>query len=209
MHSTPPEKSTHAFGKQARPTRKQTHVYSFIVTGISRANSSSKNKLKLELPQSPGLPGNPPEFALQRALGFPRIREKPRIDSAIYQTQSSNMSEVPEAPQPVPKIPAMPLWSTIAIPPIATVSAGILILGLRNLTFDINVVQVILPLLASFGLLVLFGVIPGLAFHFHDAVRPRYRGRSLGFLVVAYILGEFIVCLALGIGSCFVLSITA
>ncbi|MES2658715.1 MAG: hypothetical protein V4689_08855 [Verrucomicrobiota bacterium] len=51
-------------------------------------------------------------------------------------------------------------------------------------------------------LLNLFGLIPGLSFHFHDAMKRRYRGRSLGFLVFSYILGQIIVCVVLSVGSC-------
>lgn len=44
------------------------------------------------------------------------------------------------------------------------------------------------------------GLIPGLSFHFRDAVAKRYKGISRTFLVCSYLLGQFIVCIILWIG---------
>lgn len=49
---------------------------------------------------------------------------------------------------------------------------------------------------------VMFFAILALSFQFCAITKPRYRGRSLAFLVSAYFFGQIIVCLALWVGSC-------
>ena len=104
------------------------------------------------------------------------------------------MNEVPEVPQPVAMIPQGPLWGTLAIPPVLTLLPNITI-GLSSRNGGDGGLSLLIPV-------VMFFVILGLTFRFHAIIRPRYRGRSLVFLVTAYFLGQIIVCLALWIGSC-------
>ncbi len=110
------------------------------------------------------------------------------------QPQSSAMNEVPEVLKPVAMIPQGPLWATLAIPPVLTLLPNIAI-GLGSKNGGDGGLSLLIPL-------VMFFVIPGLTFQFHAIIRPRYRGRSLVFLVSPYFLGQMIVCLALWIGSC-------
>ena len=111
-----------------------------------------------------------------------------------FQPQSSAMNEVPEVPQPVAVIPQGPLWATLAIPPVLTLLPNIAI-GLSIKSGGNGGLTLVIPL-------VMFFVILGLTFRFHSIIWPRYRGRSLVFLVSSYFLGQMIVCLALWIGSC-------
>ena len=104
------------------------------------------------------------------------------------------MNEEPEVPQPVPTIAKGPLWCALAIPPGVTLVANVAI-GLSSKIVDAGGLSLLIPPL-------MFFVILGLSFRFHAIVKPRYRGRSLGFLTTAYFLGQIIVCLALWIGTC-------
>ncbi|MEO5914738.1 MAG: hypothetical protein ABIS50_10925 [Luteolibacter sp.] len=110
------------------------------------------------------------------------------------------MNEEPEIPQPPSAIPRWPLWLTLGIPPLMTLLANFMVPFCGIAPDDAA------GFLALSPLFMVFGVIPGLGFHFHDAVRHRYRGWSLGFLVSAYFIGEIIVCLVLSVGSCFLVS---
>ena len=123
------------------------------------------------------------------------ISGPPGVDSLIYQIQSSAMDEVPDVPQPLPAIPRRPLWLTLAIPPLVTLLTYLIIPSCGLNARDAAGILALVPLFVSFGL------IPGLAFHFHDAVRHRYRGASLGFLVFSYIFCQIIACVVLSIGS--------
>lgn len=104
------------------------------------------------------------------------------------------MDEVPEVPEPVPKIATGPLWCALAIPPAVTLVANIAI-GVASKNVDVAGYSLLIPPL-------MFFVISALCFRFHAIVKPRYRGRSLVFLTCSYFLGQIIVCLALWIGSC-------
>lgn len=104
------------------------------------------------------------------------------------------MNEIPEIPEPAPTIARGPLWCALAIPPAVTLVANIAI-GLASRGVDVAGLSMLIPP-------VMFFVILGLSFRFHEIVRTRYRGRSLVFLYCAYFLGQIIVCLALWIGSC-------
>lgn len=110
------------------------------------------------------------------------------------QPQSSAMNEVPEVPQPVAMIPQGPLWATLAIPSVLTLLPNIAI-GLGSKNGGDGGLSLLIPV-------VMFFVIFGLTFRFHAIIAPRYRGRSLVFLVSSYFLGQIILCLALWIGSC-------
>lgn len=110
------------------------------------------------------------------------------------QPQSSAMNEVPEVPQPVTMIPQGPLWATLAIPSVLTLLPNIAI-GLGSKNGGDGGLSLLIPV-------VMFFVILGLTIRFHSIIWPRYRGRSLVFLVSSYFLGQIILCLALWIGSC-------
>lgn len=92
------------------------------------------------------------------------------------------------------------MWLTLAIPPVAILLANFIIPFCGIESENATAFIVLVPLC------VLFGLIPGLAFHFHDAVKHRYRGGSLGFLVFSYIFSEILVCIVLSVGSCFLIS---
>ena len=98
------------------------------------------------------------------------------------------MNEVPEVPQPVAVIPQGPLWATLAIPPALTLLPNIAI-GLGSKNGGYGGLSLLIPL-------VMFFVIFGLTFRFHAIIGPRYRGRSLGFLVSTYFLGQIQNCSA-------------
>lgn len=93
-------------------------------------------------------------------------------------------------PQPQPQVPRKAMWVTLAAPPVLTLVSGGVLLSLPNKgeTLLLGVLMTVL------------GVVPGLSFHFHDAMAKRYRGTSLVFLVCAYLLGQVIVCLVLWFG---------
>jgi hypothetical protein len=105
-----------------------------------------------------------------------------------------------ELPKPVPRLSRKLLWITLGVPPALTLLAMMLIplLGFRpQAMFEAMMVVIFL---------ILLGIIPGLSFHFHDAIKIRYRGSSLGFLVFSYIFGQIIVCAVLAVGSCLLIS---
>jgi hypothetical protein len=104
------------------------------------------------------------------------------------------MDEEPELPEPVPEIPRGPLWSTLLVPPVLTL---ILNLGIGNL----DRIGSFLGLSLWVPPIVIF-IIVILAFKFTGITGGRYRGRSMVFLNLAYLLGQIIVCLVLWIGSC-------
>ena len=105
----------------------------------------------------------------------------------------------PFQPRIPPRISSRKLWLCLATPPSLILIANLLIpfLGMSEQYFSAWLVTI--PI-------ILLGFIPGLAFHFKDAVGVRYRGRSLQFLVWSFILGEMIVCSALSVGSCVAVS---
>ena len=107
------------------------------------------------------------------------------------------MDEAPEIPVPVPAIPRGPLWIVCSIPPLVTL-AGNLVFSLVPDKDPYGTKYLCVPVA------VLFIIIAFTAL-FHRAIKVRYRGRSLVFLNCAYVLGQFIVCLALWFGSCFLL----
>jgi hypothetical protein len=107
------------------------------------------------------------------------------------------MDEAPEIPMPVPEIPRLPLWIACSIPPVATLLGNLVVSFVRN-PDPYGATFLWVPVVVFFIILVLTPL-------FHQAVRVRYRGRSLVFLNCAYVLGEIIICLALWFGSCFLL----
>ena len=104
------------------------------------------------------------------------------------------MDEEPMVPVPVPQIPRVPLWTTLAIPPVVTLVTNTAI-GLLSRNGGDGGFSLLIPP-------IMFFVIIGLCIKFNSLVKQRYKGRSLVFLNVAYILGQIIVCLTLWIGSC-------
>lgn len=111
------------------------------------------------------------------------------------------MNDEPAIPQPPPVIPRRALWLILAAPPLVTVLATVFIPFCFPNQDDAVWMLVLVPVVVSLGL------IPGLAFHFHDAVRHRYRGISLWFLVFSYMIGEIIGCIVLSVGSCLLVSV--
>lgn len=129
------------------------------------------------------------------------MNEIPKTSSVDSEPSVKMEAEDPLQHPPSPeRIPAWPLWRCLGIPP--------LLVLVVNLSFAIpkmegnalvSIWSVILPI-------ILLGIIPGLAFHFSDTVRVRYRGTSLTFLVWSYVLGEIIICMSLFVGSCIAIS---
>jgi hypothetical protein len=101
------------------------------------------------------------------------------------------MKGKPEIPMP---IPGRPLWAALAIPPLATVVANLL-LGYAFGGDAVSAILIAVPLGIVF-LIIIFLLL------FLDAVGRRYHGRSLTFLGFSYFLGQIIVCVAFWFGSC-------
>jgi hypothetical protein len=106
------------------------------------------------------------------------------------------MEEMPKLPLPVPQIPRGPLWSSLLIPPVATLAIN-LVIGLFTRNGGDGGLSLLVPPMMLF-------VIIGFCIWFHSLVKQRYHGRSLVYLNCAFFLGQVIVCLALWIGSCVV-----
>ncbi|MEO5716265.1 MAG: hypothetical protein ABIT37_22490 [Luteolibacter sp.] len=105
------------------------------------------------------------------------------------------MSMETPIPEPPPMIARGPLWTALAVPPVATVVANMGIGLLSRQVNDIAAFSLGIPPLVLILTLVLWVL-------FHKTVRQRYRGTSLAFLNAAYIFGQIIVCLSLWLGSC-------
>ncbi len=104
------------------------------------------------------------------------------------------MNEHPPTPQSEPKIPRGPLWTALLIPPLVTAAVN-LSLGLA-LGSDAGMVSIVLvPVLA-------LALIAGFTVSFLSAVGQRFKGPSLVFLGLSYFIGQFLICLALWLGSC-------
>ncbi len=106
----------------------------------------------------------------------------------------------PSLPPPIAAIPSGPLWVSLLVPPLVTVGCNVFIAlsKFANHSTSNSLVEqllLVVPLVAA-------AFIVALSFLFYRAVHKRYRGRSLAFLVCAYLLGQVIVCLALWFGSC-------
>jgi hypothetical protein len=110
------------------------------------------------------------------------------------------MNEEPEVPQTPQPLSRRLLWITLGIPPVLTlfVTGLIPLLGLQpGTSFEALIMMVFL---------ILFGIVPGLSFHFYDAIKIRFRGSSLNFLVFSYIVGQIVGCAILSVGSCVLIS---
>lgn len=103
------------------------------------------------------------------------------------------MDEVPEVPQPIPEISRGPLWISLLLPPLATVTVN-LILGLAHGRDDGWGILLVTPWVAFF-------LIIGCMTTFVPAVGMRYHGWSQVVLSSFYFMGQIIVCMALWLGS--------
>ena len=110
------------------------------------------------------------------------------------------MNQEAQFHQPPPQLSRKLLWITLGIPPALTLLVTFFIPLFRLPANDM------VGLLIMTMLMILLGIIPGLSFHFHDAIKIRYRGPSLNFLVFSYIFGQIIVCAVLAVGSCVLIS---
>jgi hypothetical protein len=95
----------------------------------------------------------------------------------------------PEVPQPVPEIPKRALWLTLGVPPVAAVLAGMMIAIFDESEF------VAFPA----AMVCILTTVAGLG-QFDALMARRYQGHSAVFLSWAYILGQMILCAALGTG---------
>lgn len=102
----------------------------------------------------------------------------------------------PEFPQPLPEVPRKALWLTLGLPPGITSLLGCALASNSDLRTGAGA-----GLLLLTPLLIFAGLIHG-ATIFSTLVGKRYRGPSLIFLVLSYLLGQIIVCLTLWIGTC-------
>lgn len=93
-------------------------------------------------------------------------------------------------PEPVPEVPAGKMWTALAAPPLATVLGSLIATRPSQPDLVIVVPLIVIP------------IIIGFSFAFYAAVSRRYRGRSLVFLMLSYLLGQPIICLVLWFGSC-------
>ena len=103
------------------------------------------------------------------------------------------MNDAPQIPVPPAEVPRGALWTSLGVPPAATVT-GSLIAWLISKQSGGELILVV-PLVVAALVLVL-------SFVFLNAIRTRYRGSSVGFLYIAYLLGQAIICLALWFGTC-------
>jgi hypothetical protein len=106
------------------------------------------------------------------------------------------MMEQPEyrPPPPEPRVPMGKLWTALVVPPVLAAIAGIV----SGVDFGVGldaVRYVFMIVTAGFTVML---------FLFASAVRARYRGPSLLYLNVAFVLGQIIVCTAVVFGSCLV-----
>lgn len=103
------------------------------------------------------------------------------------------MNDDPQMPVPPAKVPRGALWMSLSVPPAATVM-GSLIAWLISKQSGGELILVV-PLVVAALVLVL-------SFVFLSAIRTRYRGSSVGFLYIAYLMGQAVICLALWFGTC-------
>lgn len=103
------------------------------------------------------------------------------------------MNADPQIPGPEPVVPRDKLWISLSIPPVATVAgnAGAALISKSSGGQLIFAVPIIITALVL-----------GLSFMFFHAITQRYRGISVAFLYISYLLGQAIICLALWFGSC-------
>lgn len=107
------------------------------------------------------------------------------------------MTDPPPVPVPesVPEVPSGIMWTALAAPPLAAVLGSLLATRPSQPDIIILVPLMVIPLIIGFS------------FAFYAAVSRRYRGRSLVFLMLAYLLGQPIICLVLWFGSCVLLAL--
>jgi len=103
------------------------------------------------------------------------------------------MNDESQIPVPPPDVPRGMLWSSLSVPPVATVM-GSLFAWLMSKQSGGELILMV-PLIVA-------ALILGLSFTFLSAIKTRYRGSSVGFLYIAYLMGQAIICLALWFGSC-------
>lgn len=103
------------------------------------------------------------------------------------------MNPDPQIPGPQPVVPRGLLWSSLIVPPVATVM-GNAVAGLISKNNGGELILVV-PMVVTALVFVL-------SFVFFHAITKRYRGKSVAFLYIAYLLGQAIICLALWFGSC-------
>lgn len=98
-------------------------------------------------------------------------------------------------PQPIeppsfPRIPLGKLWTSLVVPPLLAAIAGTVAGG--KLRSEPDLVQLVFMIVTIGFTLMLF--------MFESAAGSRYRGSSLTFLTLAWLLGQIIVCLAICLG---------
>lgn len=103
------------------------------------------------------------------------------------------MNDAPQIPVPPAEVPRGALWMALSVPPAATVM-GNAVAGLISKNSGGDLILVV-PLVVA-ALVLVF------SFVFLSAIRTRYRGSSVGFLYIAYLMGQAVICLALWFGSC-------
>ena len=104
------------------------------------------------------------------------------------------MNEKPEIPVPPPRMQQGKLWTSLAVPPVATFIATCLT-GLNWNRNDYGFSFLWVPLLS-------LALTYGFLFPFDSALRPRYQGRSSVLLGWFYFIGQIVICLAVWFGSC-------
>ena len=99
----------------------------------------------------------------------------------------------PQIPGPPPVVPRGLLWTSLSVPPVATV-VGNAVAGFFSKSTGGELILVV-PMVVT-------ALIFGLSFVFFHAITERFRGRSVAFLYIAYLFGQAIICLALWFGTC-------
>ncbi len=98
-----------------------------------------------------------------------------------------------EFPEPAPQIPKGELWLALLMPPLGPFALVLIIHLMNHAAGGAAGFMVPLSMLTQLGLVI------GFSFRFNDALSKRYRGPSVAILFLAYLLGQFAVCLSLWI----------
>ena len=104
------------------------------------------------------------------------------------------MNDVPEIPAPLPEVPRGKLWTSLSIPPVATIIGTLIAGSVANR----NGYGVELLFVLPVGLI---AILISMAF-FIQAWRVRYHGRSLVLTSIGFLLGQIILCIGLWFGCC-------
>lgn len=106
------------------------------------------------------------------------------------------MNETPAATEHQPPAATGRIWTSILLPPILTLATNVIGTACcPSQSGDEMVFLIVAPSVAILAIIA-FSIM------FLKAVSPRCSGPATGFFYIAYLLGEFGICLALWFASC-------